>query len=119
MIPLFLVGLAGLVGGALIVAYWDDIVDWLADFLPKVKAAFANAVRNIAHAAAMFVQKVKDAYAKIMHKLYYKEEGQWIEETTTREINESEVPPWIRNKISAQERDMSEEFEQKLNLQLN
>lgn len=34
-----------------------------------------------------------------MHKLYYKENGNWIEETTTRTIPESEVPPQILAKI--------------------
>lgn len=119
MISMVLVGLAGLVGGALVVAYWDEIVDWLADFIPRVRQVFSTAMHNVAHAAGMFVQKVKDAYAKIMHKLYYKEEGKWVEETTSREIKESEVPPWIRNKISAQERDMTDEFESKMDLQLN
>ena len=110
-------GLAAL-GGALVVAYWNEIVDWLADFIPKVRELFRTVKRNVAHAAGMFIQRIKDAYAKIMHKLYYKEEGKWIEETTTRTLPENEVPPRIRNLLRSQETDATEAFEQELKLKI-
>lgn len=110
-------GLAAL-GGALVVAYWNEIVDWLADFIPKIRELFRTVKRNIAHAAGMFIQQMKDAYAKIMHKLYYKEEGKWIEETTTRTLPENEVPPSIRKKLRSQETEVTEEFEKELKLEI-
>ncbi len=36
MIP-FLVGLGLVIGGTLLVKYWKNIVDWLKDFIPKLK----------------------------------------------------------------------------------
>ena len=74
MLPL-LAGLALLVGGIIVVAYWDDIVDWLKDFIPKVAQFFRDLPKKIAHAAGMFIQKVEKGLAAIRHKLYYKEEG--------------------------------------------
>lgn len=117
MLPL-LAGLAVLVGGVLIVAYWDDIVNWLKDFIPKVVKFFRDLPKKIAHAAAIFVERVEKGLAAIRHKLYYKEEGQWVEETTTRKVDESEVPPHIRRKISRQEEDVTEEFEMELQMEI-
>ena len=118
MIPVLLAGLAGVIGGMIVVHYWDDIVNWLKDFLPKVKEYFENLKTKLAHAAVMVAEKVKDAYVAIKHKLYYKEEGQWMEQTTTRQISEDEVPPFIRDKIAAQEQevDITAEIENELQL---
>lgn len=91
--------LAAVVGGAAILEYWSQILDWLSSFITKLKNAFAAAAKFIKHAAMVVAAKCKEAYTKIMHKLYYQEEGKWIEETTTRTIPESEVPPQILAKI--------------------
>ena len=117
MLPI-LAGLALLVGGALIVAYWDDIVDWLKDFIPKVVQFFRDLPKKIAHAAAVFIERVEKGLAAIRHKLYYKEEGQWVEETTTRQVKESEVPDFIKNKIRSQEEDITEEMEMELKMEI-
>ena len=117
MLPI-LAGLALLVGGILIVAFWDDIVDWLRDFIPKVVQFFRELPQKIAHAAAIFIERVESGLTAIRHKLYYKEEGKWIEETTTRKVKESEVPPHIRHKISRQEEEITEEMEQELQMEI-
>ena len=33
---------------------------------------------------------------RLVHKLYYKENGKWVEKTTVREIDESEVPESLK-----------------------
>ena len=98
---------------------WDEIVDWLKKLVSGIKAMFARAVKKIAHAAAGFIQRVENGLAAIRHRLYYKEQGQWVEETTTRKIKESEVPASIRRKIHAQEEDITDELEDELKLSLN
>ena len=55
---------------------------------------------------------------KIAHKFYYQEDGQWIEETTSRKLPESEVPPFIRNKGIKKETDITEEMEEALGLEV-
>lgn len=91
--------LAAVIGGVAVLEYWSQILDWLSTFITKLKNAFAAASRFIKHAAIVVAAKCKEIYTKIMHKLYYKENGNWIEETTTRVISENEVPPQILAKL--------------------
>ncbi len=95
---------------ALVVYYWDEIVNWLI--------RLCDAVKNIAHAAELFAQKVKGELVKLKYILYYKEEGNWVEETTTREIPEKEVPERLRKTFSKREKNISNDIEQELGLTL-
>jgi hypothetical protein len=101
MIPAIL-GLVAL-GGVLIVANWDEVVDWLRDIVPKFKAAWARLRPHLPYEVQILgdlVEKGADALMSVIHKIYYREEnGKWMEQTTIREVNESEVPPHIREKI--------------------
>ena len=112
--------IAAVIGGVLLVAFWDEIVDWLKDLVTKLKSMFASMAKKIAHAAGAFIQKIENGLAAIRHKLYYKEEGEWVEETTTRKIKESEIPANILRKAKrSQETDVTEEIEDELELSLN
>ena len=93
-----------------IVYYWDEIINWLI--------RLCDAVKNIAHAAELFAKKVKDELVKLKYNLYYKEEGNWVEETTTREISENEVPARLREVIGKRDTNVSKEIEQELGLTL-
>ena len=116
MLP-WLIGLG--LGGLLLVTFWDDIVDWLKKLVSGIKSMFSKIIKKIAHAAAGFIQRVENGLAAIRHRLYYKEQGQWVEQTTTRKIKESEVPASIRRKINAQEEEITDELEEELHLSLN
>lgn len=116
---MFWLGLGALIGGVLLVAFWDEIVDWLKKLVSKLKEVFSSVKKKIAHAAGAFIQRVENGLAAFRHKLYYKEEGQWVEETTTRKIKESEVPASIRARISEQENEVTDEVEAELQLSLN
>lgn len=114
MLP-WLIGVA--IVGLVVVACWDEIVSWLKDFIPKVKAAFQELKKNILHACAVFVQRVRDAVVHISHKTYYKENKQWMERTYTREISENELPPSIKRKLYGyQEEDITPEMEEELQM---
>ena len=120
MLPL-LIGAGLLIGGVLIVANWDSIVNWLKDFVPKLKAAWEKVRIMVPHGARIYgdlVVEGADKLAKIMHKLYYKEDGQWVEETTTRKVSQDEVPPAILAKIRMQESDITENMEAELGLEV-
>ncbi len=96
-IPVILAALA--IGGAVVVvAFWDEIVDWLNDFIPKVEKAF----RDIAHGAQVLGEKINSKIVEIKHKLFFKENNKWMEKSTIRQIDESAVPPHIREKIMKQ-----------------
>ena len=120
MLPLLIVaGLA--IGSVVIAANWDSIVNWLKDFVPKLRAAWNSVRENVPHGARMFgdiIVEGAERLSRIMHKLYYKENGQWIEETTTRKVSEDEVPASIRNKINRKEADITEEIEKELKLEV-
>lgn len=119
MLPLLL-GL--LIGGAIIVANWDSIVNWLNGFISKLKAAWESIREDIPHGARIFgdlIVEGANSLARIMHKLYYKENGRWVEETTTRKVSESEVPLAIRKKMSHhREADITEAMEDELGLEV-
>ena len=117
MIPLLLGALA--IGGILVVAFWDEIVDWLKKLVAGLRNMFATLKKKVAHAAGAFIQRVEKKLAAIRHKLYYQEQGEWIEETTTRKIDESEIPASIRNKIRNHETEVTDEVEEELQLSLN
>ena len=103
------------------VKHWNDVVDWLRDFVPRLKATWASVRSHLPYDMQIvgdMVIKGAEHLVSIMHKVYYQEDnGQWMEETTTRKVSESEVPPHIRKKILQQKQqrgeiaDISEEME--------
>ena len=113
MIPLLL-GLGALVGGALVVAKWEEIEGWLKDFLPKVQIALKNA--GVYDYAAKLFSSVEGNVMRLVHRLYYKENGKWVEKTTVREIDESEVPAWAKEGLSAKEKDVTDRYKKELEL---
>ena len=113
MIPLLL-GLGALVGGALVVANWEEVENWLKEFLPKLKTALKET--GIVDYAAKLFSSVEGNVMRLVHRLYYKENGKWVEKTTVREIDESEVPAWAKEGLSAKEKDVTERYEKELEL---
>ena len=113
MIPV-LIGLGAIVGGYLVVANWEEVTKWLQDFLPKIQEILKST--GIADYAAKLFSSVEDGVLRLVHKLYYKENGKWIEQTTTREIDESQVPEWAKAGLNAKETDVTERYEKELEL---
>lgn len=118
MIPAILAVVA--LGGVLLVTHWDEIVDWLRDFVPKLKKAWEKFRPLVPYEMQLLgdaVVKGAEHLVSIIHKFYYQEEnGKWMEQTTIREVKESEVPPHIREKILRKKRqneqaDISQELE--------
>ena len=113
MIPV-LIGLGAIVGGYLVVANWQEIEGWLKDFLPKVQDALKEA--GIHDYAAKLFSSIEGNVMRLVHRLYYKENGKWVEKTTVREIDESEVPAWAKEGLSNKEIDVGERYEKELEL---
>ncbi|MBR4152796.1 MAG: hypothetical protein IKT98_07540 [Selenomonadaceae bacterium] len=114
MIPLWL-GI-GIVGGALVVANWQKIESWQRKFFPKLKTALKDA--GIVDYAAKLFSSINGDVMRLVHRLYYKENGQWFEKTTVREIAESEVPAWAKVGLTAKEIDVTARYEKKLELSI-
>ena len=113
MIPVLL-GLGALVGGYLVVTNWEEITGWLKDFLPKIQDALKEI--GVGEYAAKLFSSLEDGALRLVHKLYYKENGKWVEKTTTREIDESEVPEWAKAGLSNKEVDVTDRYEKELQL---
>lgn len=120
MVPFLVAAAVAAAGGAAYYVYkhWDEIKAFFFNFLSSLKDAIAEKMRGIAHAAVMVGEKIRTGIAQLKHKLFYKEEGKWMEETTKREVNEDEVPPYIRAKIAKQEADISKEMELELGMSI-
>ena len=120
MVPVLVAAAVAAAGGAAYYIYkhWDEIKEFFSKFLPRLKAAIAEKMRGIAHAAVIVGEKIRDGVAQLKHKLFYKEDGKWMEETTKREVTEDEVPPYIRAKIAAQEADITQEMEMELGMSI-
>lgn len=118
MITALIIGLGAMAVTATVIQHWDQVVVWLKDFVSNLKDIFVTVGKAIAHAAAVFAKVMAEGIAAIMHKIWYKENGQYVERVTTRTVPENEVPNWVKAKISAQEQNMSKEFENHLSLKL-
>ncbi len=113
MIPL-LIGLGDLVGGYMVVTNWQEVENWLKSFLPKLQDVLKET--GIVDYAAKLFSSVEGNVMRLVHKLYYKENGKWVEKTTVREIDESEVPAWAKEGLTAKESDVTARYEKELEL---
>ena len=113
MIPVLL-GLGAIVGGVLIAANWEEVEGWLKEFLPKLKTVLKET--GIVDYAAKLFSTVEGNVMRLIHKLYYKENVKWVEKTTVREIDESEVPEWAKAGLSEKETDVTARYEKELEL---
>ena len=111
MIPVLL--LAAL-GGFLVYQRWEEVEKWLRDFLPKISEALDGVVK---YSAKLF-STVENGTLRLVHKLYYRENGKWIEQTTTREIDESQVPEWAKADLGEEETDVTDRYQEKLELKV-
>lgn len=122
MLPLVatILGGIGVLGTAIVVTYWEDIVQWLSDLVSKLSAAWKKLTAAVKHGALVFAQKIKDAFAQITHKLYYRAQGKWMERSTSAVISESELPPDILAEVRAKHEaaNITKIMEQKLDLKI-
>ena len=114
MIPALLAVVA--LGGYLVATNWQEIEGWLKEFLPKLQNALKDA--GVYDYAAKLFSSIEGNVMRLVHRLYYKENGKWVEKTTVREIDESEVPEWAKAGLSAKEKDVTARYEKELELQL-
>ena len=113
MIPALL-AIGAVVGGVLVAANWEEVEGWLKEFLPKLQTALKET--GIVDYAAKLFSSVNGNVMRLVHRLYYKENGKWVEKTTVREIDESEVPAWAKEGLTAKESDVTARYEKELEL---
>ena len=114
---------AAAIGTVAVLANWDEIVDWFKkEFLPTLEELWNKVKSDVIHAAKVFVDKVLEKgewLVEFIHKLYYKEDNQWYEQTTTRKCDEDKVPDWAKAKAKANtEPDVTDRVEQELQVEI-
>jgi hypothetical protein len=104
----------GLAAGIGVIAFWDDIKEWLNSLFIKVKK-FAN---RVTLGAKIFIRKLKEGYEETAEVWQQDKNGQFYRTTETKKINESEVPPEIlaKAKIVNEKVDISQDLEKELKL---
>ena len=110
MIPV----LIGLGVAYLVYSNWQEVENWLKNFLPGLQQTLKEA--GIVDYAAKLFASVEGNVMRLVHRLYYKENGKWVEKTTVREIDESEVPAWAKEGLTAKESDVGARYEKELEL---
>ena len=121
MIPLLVLGGIGtLLGAAIFLTSWKEVVEWLQNFVAKLKKVWDEVNPLVPSAAVMYGDLIvngADIISRIMHKLYYKEGEDWVEEVTICKVPENEVPEAIRRKLNMnEETDITTDMERELEL---
>lgn len=113
MIPFILLGAAA-VGAVALALYWREIVAWLKRVYEKLPAS----VKQNLQGATAFVQKLGGVVKNIMNYYSYNEKTEkWTETVVSKEVNESDIPKHIREKIAKTAKvDITDEMQEKLEL---
>lgn len=82
-----------------IFANWDSVKQWLKDFYVALKDVFTTMFKGVVTAAEAFAKVLKEGMSATIHKLYYKDKGQYIEEVRTRVVPQSALPAWVKKKL--------------------
>ena len=117
MIPLIWLagaGIAAVAGAVVLVAFWKEIVAWV----DKVMAKLPPSVRENLQGAVAFVERVAGAIKNLMNYYSYDEQTQkWTETVVSREVDESQIPKHIREKMKAQSKvDITDDLQEQLEL---
>lgn len=107
-----ILGVTCIVGAGVVVAYWNNILDWVKRAIKKVK----EVVKQVVYGTKIFIKKMKEAVKEISKHYSQDELGRWKETIVSKEIPASEVPPEIRAKAMYmnQEVDITNELELQL-----
>ena len=107
-------------GSAVLFSDWNEFETWLKDFDDvAVKERFATTLKDTPHTTMITIKLFKEDMAELRHKLYYKENKQYVVEIRTRIVPANTLPSWARDKMtSSEEVEITEEVEQELDITL-
>jgi len=92
LITSLILGAALLVGGGLVVTFWNNIIGWLKRAIAKVQQVINKAV----YGSKMFIRQLTKGFRQTSKHYAKDHNDRWHETVTTKEIDASEVPPEIR-----------------------
>ena len=106
----------GSVATVFVLAYWDEIVNWLRNLINALADVWNEIKKYIPNEYLIIGQKILDGLVQIVHKLYYKEGEDYVEQTTTRKISADKVPPHILKSLNQQEQNITQNMKEELKL---
>lgn len=113
MIPFVLLGAAA-VGAVALALYWKELVAWLK----RVHDKLPESVKRNLQGATAFVHKLGGVVKNIMNYYSYNEKTEkWTETVVSKEVNESDIPKEIREKMAKTAKvDITDKVQEKLEL---
>jgi hypothetical protein len=111
LIASLIIGAALLVGGSLLVSFWNNVIGWLKRAIAKVQQVINKAVYGM----KLFIRQLSNGFRETSKHYSKDDNNRWNETVTTREVSANEVPPEIR-KMAAhnKDRDITNELALKL-----
>lgn len=114
MLPLVLLGAVAAIAATAVAVYWKKIAAWLKagyDLLPDSIKKQLQGFKTLVISAYNAFKNVVKYYS------YNKETDKWQETIITKEVDESEIPEDILNKLKKKnEVDISQDVKEKLEL---
>ena len=88
---------------------WNDFETRLKKF--SIMIPFA--LKKIGHddCAAKLFSSVEGDTLRVVHKIYFKEDGKWVEHNTFCDLNELQAPTWATKNLSEKEIDVTARYE--------
>ncbi|MBO6177917.1 MAG: hypothetical protein J6M62_12170 [Selenomonadaceae bacterium] len=121
MITTLILGLIAVTGAVAIAKHWPEIIDWLTKYVKELLQIFLDVAQTIMHAGMALAKTLADGFTEIIHKEYYQEGEQWMEQVTRRKIDKSQMPPYIKQKLGLSEAgtevNITSDIERELKLQ--
>ena len=96
--------------------FWQDFETRLKGFSSKMPVALKK--KGIEDYAAKLFSYVKDDILCVCYKIYYKENGHWVEHSTLCNFEEFTVPTWATKGLSADEVDVTARYEKYLQINI-
>lgn len=109
MLLLALAAAATIAAGVVCGLFWDNILGWIKKTALKIKEKLQKAV----YGATILATKIGGVLKKIS-KNYVRNGTEWEEYVLTKEIEESEVPDYIRALEEGNEIDITDELKLQL-----
>lgn len=100
-----------LVGGTLIVTFWNETISWLKRSIQKVQ----EWIQRTIYGTKLFLRKMGNGFQETSKHYVKDHNDRWNETVTTREVSADQVPPEIRQMAQmGVDRDITNELAAKL-----
>ena len=109
MLLFALLAVATVAVGVVCAIFWESIVDWLKRVANKI----SEKLKKVVYGTKILALK-KGGLLKKLSKHFVRNESEWVEYCVEREMDEEEIPDFIRGMENGEEQDITSELELQL-----